>query len=140
MQIVIICNTWGALADLSALELADQIVEAKNSLVVLGRRVFRISSELSSLDESQRALVRQLSEDHELFEDPQIIYAKMDEFYKASAGYVELLKDLNVRLVELSGQPYQTAEKDLPSWTKRARGLCTMSTAGPRQPCLHLCR
>jgi hypothetical protein len=38
----------------------------------------------------------------------------MDEFYKASAGYVELLKDLNVRLVELSGQPYQTAAKDLP--------------------------
>jgi hypothetical protein len=114
MQIVIICKKGGALADLSALELADQIVEAKNSLVVLGRRVFRISSELSSLDESQRALVRQLSEDHELFEDPQIIYARMDEFYKASAGYVELLKDLNVRLVELSGQPYQTAAKDLP--------------------------
>ena len=58
--------------------------------------------------------MRQLSEDHELFEDPQIIYAKMDEFYKASAGYVELLKDLNVRLIELSGQPYQTTAKDLP--------------------------
>ena len=34
----------------------------------------------------------QLSEDHELFEDPQIIYAKMDEFCR-----VCLLKDLNVR-------------------------------------------
>ena len=103
------------MTDLSAADLADQIVEAKNSLVVLGRRVFRISSELSSLDENQRALVRQLSEDHALFENPQIIYAKMDEFYKASAGYVELLKDLNVRLVELSGQPYKTTTKDLPS-------------------------
>ena len=102
------------MADLSASELADQIVEAKKSLVVLGRRVFRISSELSSLDESQRTLVRQLSEDHELFDDPQIIYAKMDEFYKACTGYVELLKDLNVRLVELSGQPHQTAAEDIP--------------------------
>ena len=115
MQIVIICKQGQSLTDLSAADLADQIVEAKNSLVVLGRRVFRISSELSSLDENQRALVRQLSEDHELFENPQIIYAKMDEFYKASAGYVELLKDLNVRLVELSGQPYKTTTKDVPS-------------------------
>ena len=115
MQIVIICKQGQSLTDLSAADLADQIVEAKNSLVVLGRRVFRISSELSSLNENQRALVRQLSEDHELFENPQIIYAKMDEFYKASAGYVELLKDLNVRLVELSGQPYKTTTKDLPS-------------------------
>lgn len=115
MQIVIICKQGQSLTDLSAADLADQIVEAKNSLVVLGRRIFRISSELSSLDENQRALVRQLSEDHELFENPQIIYAKMDEFYKASAGYVELLKDLNVRLVELSGQPYKTTTKDLPS-------------------------
>ncbi|HCY04620.1 MAG TPA: hypothetical protein DHU16_04140 [Gammaproteobacteria bacterium] len=115
MQIVIICKQGQSLTDLSAADLADQIVEAKNSLVVLGRRIFRISSELSSLDENQRALVRQLSEDHELFENPQIIYAKMDEFYKASAGYVELLKDLNVRLVELSGQPYKTTKKDLPS-------------------------
>ena len=114
MQIVIICKQGQSLTDLSAADLADQIVEAKNSLVVLGRRVFRISSELSSLDEDQRALVRQLSEDHELFENPQIIYAKMDEFYKASAGYVELLKDLNVRLVELSGQPYKTTTKDFP--------------------------
>ena len=63
MQIVIICKKGTPLADLSASELADQIVEAK-ILCVLGRRVFRISSELSSLDESQRALVRQLSEDH----------------------------------------------------------------------------
>ena len=115
MQIVIICKQGQSLTDLSAADLADQIVEAKNSLVVLGRRVFRISSELSSLDENQRALVRQLSEDHELFENPQIIYAKMDEFYKASAEYVELLKDLNVRLVELSGQPYKTTTKDLSS-------------------------
>ena len=115
MQIVIICKQGQSLTDLSAADLADQIVEAKNSLVVLGRRIFRISSELSSLDENQRALVRQLSEDHELFDNPQIIYAKMDEFYKASAGYVELLKDLNVRLVELSGQPYKTTKKDLPS-------------------------
>ena len=74
------------MADLSASDLADQIVEAKNSLVVLGRRVFRISSELSSLDESKRALVRQLSEDHELFDDPQIINAKMDEFYNPPAA------------------------------------------------------
>ena len=70
MQIVIICKKRDASADLSAFELADEIVEAKNSLVILGRRVFRISSELSSLDENQRALVRQLSADHELFEDP----------------------------------------------------------------------
>jgi|TARA_A100000164_G_scaffold365722_1_gene385638 hypothetical protein len=38
----------------------------------------------------------------------------MDEFYKACTGYVELLKDLNVRLVELSGQPHQTAAEDIP--------------------------
>ncbi|MBK88072.1 MAG: hypothetical protein CMQ44_04380 [Gammaproteobacteria bacterium] len=115
MQIVIICKQGHPLTDLSAADLADQIVEAKNTLVVLGRRIFRISSELSNLDENQRTLVRQLSEDHELFENPQIIYAKMDEFYKAANGYVELLKDLNVRLVELSGQPYQTSTKDLRS-------------------------
>ncbi len=114
MQIVIICKKRDASADLSAFELADEIVEAKNSLVILGRRVFRISSELSSLDENQRALVRQLSADHELFEDPQTIYARMDQFYKASAGYVELLKDLKFHLLELLSQHYQTSAEDLP--------------------------
>ena len=114
MQIVIIFKKRDASADLSAFELADEIVEAKNSLVILGRRVFRISSELSSLDENQRALVRQLSADHELFEDPQIIYARMDQFYKASAGYVELLKDLKFHLLELLSQRYETAAEDLP--------------------------
>jgi len=99
------------LEDISAEELADQMLAAKNCLITLGRQVFRISSELSSLDESQRNRLQQLAQEHTLFDNPQIIYAQMEEFYKASAGYVELLKDLNLRMVELSGVPCQSSSK-----------------------------
>ncbi|MEC8808255.1 MAG: hypothetical protein VXX21_04315, partial [Pseudomonadota bacterium] len=55
-----------------------------------------------------------LSENHKLFENPQIICAKRGEFYKARAGYVELLKDLKFHLLELLSQHYQTSAEDLP--------------------------
>ena len=91
--------------NLSALDLADEILESKNSLVALGRKVFRISSHFSSLEEDQKASLRSLANEHALFKNQKIIYAQMDEFYKASVGYVELLKELNAQLVALSGLP-----------------------------------
>ena len=87
----------------SAIDLADEILESKKLLVALGRKVFRISSQFNSIEEDQKASLRTLATEHALFKNHQIIYAQMDEFYKASVEYVELLKELNAQLAALSG-------------------------------------
>lgn len=88
----------------TATDLADQVTEAKHLLVTLGRMVFRISSDLSTLDDDQRAQVRMLVGQHALYENPDVMHAQMAEFYKASLGYVELLKDINTLMFELAGR------------------------------------
>ena len=86
-------------------ELMDDIQEAKNILKELGRRVFRISSSLTELNEEEKSFLRTFKEQHDLFEKEAVIHKRLDEFYKASEGYVELLKDVNIRLLELTGRP-----------------------------------
>ena len=86
-------------------ELMDDIQEAKNLLNDLGRRVFRISSSLTELNDDEKSFLRAFKDQHDLFEKEAVIHNRLDEFYKASEGYVELLKDVNIRLLELTGRP-----------------------------------
>ena len=86
-------------------DLMDDIQEAKNILKDLGRRVFRISSSLTELNEEEKSFFKEFKGQHDLFEKEAIIHKRLDEFYKASEGYVELLKDVNIRLLELTGRP-----------------------------------
>ena len=86
-------------------ELMNDIKEAKNILKDLGRRVFRISSSLTELNEEEKSFFKEFKGQHDLFEKEAIIHKRLDEFYKASEGYVELLKDVNIRLLELTGRP-----------------------------------
>jgi len=90
---------------LTPLELIDEIQEAKNLLKDLGRRVFRISSSLIELNEEDQCVLRSFSDEHLFFDNEPVIYKHLDEFYKASEGYVELLRDINIRLLEISGRP-----------------------------------
>ena len=83
----------------------DDIQEAKNILKDLGRRVFRISSSLTELNEEEKSFFKEFKGQHDLFEKEAVIHKRLDEFYKASEGYVELLKDVNIRLLELTGRP-----------------------------------
>ena len=86
-------------------ELMDDIQEAKNILKDLGRRVFRISSSLTELNEEEKSFFKEFKGPNDLFEKEAVIHKRLDEFYKASEGYVELLKDVNIRLLELTGRP-----------------------------------
>ena len=90
---------------LTPLELIDEIQEAKNLLKDLGRRVFRISSSLIELNEEDQYFLRSFSGEHQLFDNEPVIHKHLDEFYKGSEGYVELLRDINIRLLEISGRP-----------------------------------
>ena len=83
----------------------DDIQEAKSLLKDLGRRVFRISSSMTELNEEERMFLRTFKGRHDLFEKEAVIHKRLDEFYKASEGYVELLRDVNIRLLELTGRP-----------------------------------
>ena len=83
----------------------NDIQEAKNILKDLGRRVFRISSSLTELNEEEKSFFKEFKGQHDLFEKEAVIHKRLDEFYKASEGYVELLKDVNIRLLELTGRP-----------------------------------
>ena len=49
-------------------ELMDDIQEAKNILKDLGRRVFRISSSLTELNEEEKSFLRAFKGQHDLFE------------------------------------------------------------------------
>ena len=86
-------------------ELMNDIQEAKNLLKDLGRRVFRISSSLTELNEEEKSFFKEFKGQHDLLEKEAVIHKRLDEFYKASEGYVELLKDVNIRLLELTGRP-----------------------------------
>jgi hypothetical protein len=95
---------------MTPLELIDEIQEAKNLLKDLGRRVFRISSSMIELNEEDQYFLRSFSDEHQLFDNESVIHKHLDEFYKASEGYVELLRDINIRLLEISGRPRSDPE------------------------------
>ena len=86
-------------------KLLDDIQGAKTEIQKLGRTVFRLSSLVAELSESDKMAIRSSLDKHPLFENEQVIFTKIDEFYKASVGYIELLRDLNVQVVNLSGKP-----------------------------------
>lgn len=84
-------------------ELVDRIHSAKESLVLFGRQVFRISSDFGELSRTHPDSFRQLAAEHKLFANKEIVHAQMEEFYKASINYIELLREINRRAIELSG-------------------------------------
>ena len=68
----------------NAADLIDQIQDAKDFLQEIGQKVFRISSDLASLDEGEKSSIELIAGRHALFEKEQITYKQLDEFYKAS--------------------------------------------------------
>ena len=86
-------------------KLLDNIQDAKNEIQKLGRTVFRLSSFVAELRESDKMAIRSSLDQHPLFENEQVIFTKIEEFYKASVGYIELLRDLNMQVVNLAGKP-----------------------------------
>ena len=69
-------------------ELVDRIHSAKESLVLFGRQVFRISSDFGELSRTRPDSFRQLAAEHKLFANKEIVHAQMEEFYKASINYI----------------------------------------------------
>jgi hypothetical protein len=98
------------LEDNEAREMVDRIQDAKQSLIVFGRQVFRISSDFGELSRNKPESFKNLEKDHELFAKKEIIHAQMEEFYKASINYIELLREVNRQAIALSENPFP--EKD----------------------------
>ena len=88
----------------NAADLIDQIQDAKDFLQEIGQKVFRISSDLASLDEGEKSSIELIAGRHALFEKEQITYKQLDEFYKASSGYIELLRDVNLKVLSIAGR------------------------------------
>ena len=61
-------------------ELVDRIHSAKESLVLFGRQVFRISSDFGELSRTHPDSFRQLAAEHKLFANKEIVHAQMEEF------------------------------------------------------------
>ena len=83
--------------------LVDRIYSAKESLVKFGREVFRLSSEFGEVSRQYPDAFKHLDGQHKLFANKGIIHPQMEEFYKASINYIELLQEINRRAIELSG-------------------------------------
>jgi hypothetical protein len=98
------------LEDNEAREMVDRIQDAKQSLIVFGRQVFRISSDFGELSRNKPESFKNLEKDHKLFAKKEIIHAQMEEFYKASINYIELLREVNRQAIALSENPFP--EKD----------------------------
>jgi hypothetical protein len=93
------------LQDSEAEELVDRIYSAKELLVKFGRQVFRLSSDFEELSRQDPNAFKHLDGQHRLFANKEIIHPQMEEFYKATINYIELLRELNRRAIELSGTP-----------------------------------
>ena len=93
------------LQDSEAEELVDRIYSAKESLVKFGRQVFRLSSDSEELGLQYPDAFKHLDGQHRLFANKEIIHPQTEEFYKATINYIELLRELNRRAIELSGTP-----------------------------------
>ena len=93
------------LQDSEAEELVDRIYSAKESLVKFGRQVFRLSSDFEQLSRQYPDAFKHLDGQHRLFANKEIIHPQTEEFYKATINYIELLRELNRRAIELSGTP-----------------------------------
>ena len=84
--------------------LADDLADTKLQLVKLGRRVFQLSSRVASVRHEDATFFDDVPSDHAFFGNENLTEMQLNEFYKASEGYVALLKEVNVQLLKLSGR------------------------------------
>ena len=97
-------NTPPPLEEETAQTLADDLADTKQQLVKLGRRVFQLSSRVASVRHEDQAFFEDIPSDHPIFGNENLAEMQLNEFFKASEGYVALLKEVNVQLLRLSGR------------------------------------
>ena len=97
-------NTSPSPEEETAQTLADDLADTKQQLVKLGRRVFQLSSRVASVRHEDRAFFDDIPSDHPIFGNENLTEMQLNEFFKASEGYVALLKEVNVQLLRLSGR------------------------------------
>ena len=88
----------------TAQTLADDLADTKQQLVKLGRRVFQLSSRVAAVRHEDQAFFDGIPSDHPIFGNENLTEMQLNEFFKASEGYVALLKEVNVQLLRLSGR------------------------------------
>ena len=88
----------------TAQTLADDLADTKQQLVKLGRRVFQLSSRVAAVRHQDQAFFDGIPSDHPIFGNENLTEMQLNEFFKASEGYVALLKEVNVQLLKLSGR------------------------------------
>ena len=88
----------------TAQTLADDLADTKQQLVKLGRRVFQLSSRVAAVRHEDQAFFDGIPSDHPIFGNENLTEMQLNEFFKASEGYVALLKEVNVQLLKLSGR------------------------------------
>ena len=88
----------------TAQALADDLADTKQQLVKLGRRVFQLSSRVASVRYEDPTFFADIPSDHPLFGNENLAEMQLNEFFKASEGYVTLLKEVNVQLLKLAGR------------------------------------
>ena len=84
--------------------LVDDLADTKLQLVKLGRRIFQLSSRVASVKHEDATFFHDVPSDHAVFGNENVTEVQLNEFYKASEGYVALLKEVNVQLLKLSGR------------------------------------
>ena len=97
-------NTPPPLEEETAQTLADDLADTKQQLVKLGRRVFQLSSRVASVRHEDLAFFEDIPDDHPIFGNENLTEMQLNEFFKASEGYVALLKEVNVQFLRLSGR------------------------------------
>ncbi len=97
-------NTQPSRAEERAQTLADDLADTKQQLVKLGRRVFQLSSRVAAVRHEDQAFFDGIPSDHPIFGNENLTEMQLNEFFKASEGYVALLKEVNVQLLKLSGR------------------------------------
>jgi len=88
----------------TGLALVDDLAETKQHLVRLGRKIFQLSSRVAALRAEDESFFDGVPSDHPIFANDNVLEKQLDEFYKASANYVTLLREINVKLLKLSGR------------------------------------
>jgi hypothetical protein len=84
--------------------LADDLADTKQSLVKLGRKAFQLSSRVAALNNKDESFFDSVPTDHPIFANDSVLEKQLDEFYKASGNYVTLLREINVKVLKLSGR------------------------------------
>ena len=97
-------NTQPSLEEETAQTLADDLADTKQQLVTLGRRVFQLSSRVAAVRHEDQTFFEDIPSDHPIFGNENLTEMQLNEFFKASEGYVALLKEVNVQLLKLSGR------------------------------------